>query len=136
MIDFKVKKTTNWRSFYNWFNKMLKTSKRESMQSKWQRICKSCRRCRFHKRCKSCKNRKNQRRSSHMCKKQLKSQAQMQMHANANADEWNLIIKKFSSKSQEISYHKRRLIVNFKNENWMLKIMKMQDLMKFFLFLH
>ncbi len=50
-------------------------------------------------------------------------------NANANADEWNLIIKKFSSKSQEISYHKRRLIVNLKNENWTLKIMKMQDLM-------
>ncbi len=36
---------------------------------------------------------------------------------NANAGEWNLIIKKFSPKSQEISYRERRLIVNFKNEN-------------------
>ncbi len=49
--------------------------------------------------------------------------------ANANADEWNLIIKKFSSKSQEISYRERRFIVNLKNENWTLKIMKMRDLM-------
>jgi len=48
---------------------------------------------------------------------------------NANAGEWNLIIKKFSSKSQEISYHKRRFIVNLKNENWTLKTMKMRDLM-------
>ncbi len=95
---------------------MLKTSKRKSMQSKWQRIRKSCRRRRFCKHCKSCKIRKNQRRSSHMCKKQLKSQMQMQ------------IIKKFSTKSQEISYCKRKLIVNFKNENWTLKTMKMRDL--------
>ncbi len=43
-------------------------------------------------------------------------------NVNANAGEWNLIIKKFSSKSQEISYHERRLIVNLKNENWMLKM--------------
>ncbi len=50
-------------------------------------------------------------------------------NANANADEWNLIIKKFSPKSQEISYHERRLIVNFKNENWTLKMMKMRDSM-------
>ncbi len=50
-------------------------------------------------------------------------------NVNANADEWNLIIKKFSSKSQEISYYKRRLIVNLKNENWTLKMMKMQDSM-------
>ncbi len=50
-------------------------------------------------------------------------------NANANADEWNLIIKKFLSKSQEISYHERRLIVNLKNENWTLKMMKMRDLM-------
>ena len=50
-------------------------------------------------------------------------------NANANADEWNLIIKKFSSKSQEILYHERRLIVNFKNENWTLKTMKMRDSM-------
>ncbi len=50
-------------------------------------------------------------------------------NANANADEWNLIIKKFSSKSQEISYRERRLIVNFKNENWTLKTMKMRDSM-------
>ncbi len=48
---------------------------------------------------------------------------------NANAGEWNLIIKKFSSKSQEISYHERKLIVNFKNKNWTLKMMKMQDSM-------
>ncbi len=38
-------------------------------------------------------------------------------NANANAGEWNLIIKKSSPKSQEISYHERRLIVNLKNEN-------------------
>ena len=50
-------------------------------------------------------------------------------NANANADEWNLIIKKFSSKLQEILYHERRLIVNFKNENWTLKTMKMRDSM-------
>ncbi len=50
-------------------------------------------------------------------------------NTNANADEWNLIIKKFSSKSQEISYHERRLIVNLKNENWTLKMMKMRDSM-------
>ena len=50
-------------------------------------------------------------------------------NTNANADEWNLIIKKFSSKSQEISYRERRFIVNLKNENWTLKIMKMRDLM-------
>ncbi len=48
---------------------------------------------------------------------------------NANADELNLIIKKFSPKSQEISYHERRLIVNLKNENWTLKMMKMRDSM-------
>jgi len=50
-------------------------------------------------------------------------------NANANADEWNLIIKKFLPKSQEISYCKRRLIVNLKNENWTLKTMKIRDLM-------
>ncbi len=50
-------------------------------------------------------------------------------NVNANAGEWNLIIKKFSSKSQEISYCEKRLIVNFKNENWTLKTMKMRDLM-------
>jgi len=50
-------------------------------------------------------------------------------NANANADKWNLIIKKFSSKSQEISYRERRLIVNLKNENWTLKMMKMRDSM-------
>ena len=50
-------------------------------------------------------------------------------NANTNASEWNLIIKKFSSKSQEISYHKRKLIVNLKNENWTLKTMKMRDSM-------
>ncbi len=50
-------------------------------------------------------------------------------NANANADEWNLIIKKFSSKSQEILYHERKLIVNLKNENWTLKTMKMRDSM-------
>jgi len=50
-------------------------------------------------------------------------------NANANAGEWNLIIKKPSSKSQEISYHERRLIVNLKNENWTLKTMKMRDSM-------
>ena len=48
---------------------------------------------------------------------------------NANAGEWNLITKKFSPKSQEISYHERRLIVNLKNENWTLKTMKMRDSM-------
>ncbi len=41
-------------------------------------------------------------------------------NVNANADEWNLIIKKLSSKSQEISYRERRLIVTSKNENWIL----------------
>ncbi len=55
--------------------------------------------------------------------------ANANMNANANADEWNLIIKKFSPKSQEISYRERRLIVNFKNENWTLKMMKMRDSM-------
>ncbi len=46
-------------------------------------------------------------------------------NANANAGEWNLIIKKPSSKSQEISYRERRLIVTSKNENWILQAMKM-----------
>ncbi len=55
--------------------------------------------------------------------------ANINANVNANAGEWNLIIKKFSSKSREISYHKRKLIVNLKNENWTLKIMKMQDSM-------
>ncbi len=55
--------------------------------------------------------------------------ANINANVNANADEWNLIIKKFSSKSQEISYHERRLIVNLKNENWTLKTMKMRDSM-------
>ncbi len=50
-------------------------------------------------------------------------------NANANAGEWNLVTKKFSSKPQEISYHERRLIVNLKNENWTLKMMKMRDSM-------
>ncbi len=50
-------------------------------------------------------------------------------NANANAGEWNLITKKFSPKSQEISYRERRLIVNLKNENWTLKTMKMRDSM-------
>ncbi len=50
-------------------------------------------------------------------------------NANANAGEWNLVIKKFSPKSQEISYCKRRFIVNLKNENWTLKTMKMRDSM-------
>ena len=59
----------------------------------------------------------------------IKANANINVNVNANADEWNLIIKKFLSKSQEISYHERRLIVNFKNENWTLKMMKMQDLM-------
>ncbi len=48
-------------------------------------------------------------------------------NVNANADEWNLIIKKLSSKSQEISYRKRRLIVTSKNENWILQVMKMRN---------
>jgi hypothetical protein len=38
-------------------------------------------------------------------------------NANANAGEWNLITKKPSSKSQEMSYRERRLIVTFRNEN-------------------
>ncbi len=59
----------------------------------------------------------------------VNANANTNANVNANADEWNLIIKKFSSKSQEISYHKRRLIVNLKNENWNLKIMKMRDSM-------
>ncbi len=46
--------------------------------------------------------------------------ANINVNVNANADEWNLIIKKFSSKSQEILYHKRRLIITSKNENWIL----------------
>ena len=50
-------------------------------------------------------------------------------NANANAGEWNLIIKKFSPKSQEISYREKRLIVNLKNKNWTLKTMKMRDSM-------
>ncbi len=78
-IENSIQKQIDWiQSQIN--NKMLKTSKRESMRSKWQRICKLRRRSRFRKRCKSCKIRKNQRRSSHMCKKQLKSQVQMQMN--------------------------------------------------------
>jgi len=56
--------------------------------------------------------------------------ANINANANANAGEWNLIIKKFSPKSQEISYRERRLIVNLKNENWTLKTMKMRDSMK------
>ncbi len=59
----------------------------------------------------------------------INANANMNANMNANAGEWNLIIKKFSSKLQEISYHERRLIVNFKNENWLLKMMKMQDSM-------
>ncbi len=50
-------------------------------------------------------------------------------NANANAGEWNLVTKKSSPKSQEISYRERRLIVNLKNENWTLKTMKMRDSM-------
>ncbi len=50
-------------------------------------------------------------------------------NANANAGEWNLVTKKFSPKSQEISYRERRLIVNPKNENWTLKAMEMRDSM-------
>jgi len=52
--------------------------------------------------------------------------ANINANANANADEWNLIIKKFSSKSQEISYRERRLIITLKNENWILQAMKMR----------
>ncbi len=48
-------------------------------------------------------------------------------NVNANADEWNLIIKKLSSKSQEISYCKKRLIVTLKNENWILQAIKMRN---------
>jgi hypothetical protein len=48
-------------------------------------------------------------------------------NANANAGEWNLITKKPSSKSQEISYRERRLIVTSKNENWTLQAMKMRN---------
>ncbi len=48
-------------------------------------------------------------------------------NVNANAGEWNLIIKKFSPKSQEISYHERRLIVTLKNENWILQAIKMRN---------
>jgi len=40
-----------------------------------------------------------------------------------------LIIKKLLPKLQEISYRERRLIVNLKNENWTLKMMKMRDSM-------
>ncbi len=50
-------------------------------------------------------------------------------NVNANAEEWNLIIKKLSSKSQEISYRERRLIVTLKNENWILQAMKMRNAM-------
>ncbi len=57
----------------------------------------------------------------------VNANANTNTNANANAGEWNLIIKKFSPKSQEISYHERRLIVNLKNENWTLKTMKMRD---------
>ncbi len=57
------------------------------------------------------------------------SNANTNANVNANAGEWNLIIKKFSSKSQEKSYCERRLIVNLKNENWTLKTMKMRDSM-------
>ncbi len=48
-------------------------------------------------------------------------------NVNANAGEWNLVIKKLSSKLQEISYHERRLIVTSKNENWILQAMKMRN---------
>ena len=59
----------------------------------------------------------------------VNANANINANANANADEWNLIIKKFSSTSQEILYHERRLIVNFKNEKWTLKMIKMRDSM-------
>ncbi len=59
----------------------------------------------------------------------INANANTNANVNVNADEWNLIIKKFSSKSQEISYCKRRFIVNLKNENWTLKTMKMRDSM-------
>ncbi len=55
--------------------------------------------------------------------------ANINANANTNADEWNLISKKFLPKSQEISYYKRKLIVNLKNENWTLKTIKMRDSM-------
>jgi len=58
----------------------------------------------------------------------VNANANTNANVNANADEWNLIIKKFSSKSQEISYHERRLlIVTLKNENWILQAMKMHN---------
>jgi len=53
--------------------------------------------------------------------------ANIKANVNAKASEWNLIIKKPSSKSQEISYCERRLIVTSKNENWILQAMKMHN---------
>ncbi len=53
--------------------------------------------------------------------------ANIKANANAKASEWNLVIKKLSSKSQEILYHERRLIVTSKNENWILQAMKMRN---------
>jgi hypothetical protein len=49
--------------------------------------------------------------------------------ANANVDKWNLMIKKTVSKSQEISYHERRFIITLKNDNWILKTIKMWNSM-------
>ncbi len=53
--------------------------------------------------------------------------ANIKTNANAKASEWNLVIKKLSSKSQEILYHEKRLIVTSKNENWILQAMKMRN---------
>ena len=53
--------------------------------------------------------------------------ANIKANANAKASEWNLVIKKLSSKSQEILYRERRLIITLKNENWILQTMKMRN---------
>ena len=53
--------------------------------------------------------------------------ANIKANANAKASEWNLVIKKLSSKSQKISYRERRLIVTSKNENWILQTIKMRN---------
>jgi len=53
--------------------------------------------------------------------------ANIKTNANAKASEWKLVDKKLLSKSQEMSYHERRLIITSKNENWILQAMKMHN---------
>ena len=61
--------------------------------------------------------------SSHRCKCKCKHKDKCECKCRRIKPDY----KKFSSKSQEISYHERRLIVNFKNENWTLKTMKIHS---------